>query len=83
MGDSENIVGVFEKTKPKITSTGRNLQENVFRSFSKMLKNRSKFSYWKIDILKKLSKNPPKILEYIPRLAHSKNIMCLWFWAKF
>ena len=59
MGDSENIVGVFEKTKPKVTSTGRNLQENVFRSFSKMVENGLKFSLenWDFQKVVKKSKN--------------------------
>ena len=33
---------------------------------------------WKFEILKKLLKNPQKILEYRSRRADSKNIARLW-----
>ena len=33
MGDSGKTVGVIEEMRPELTSTDRNLQENLFSSF--------------------------------------------------
>ena len=43
-----------------------------------MVENGSKFEKGKFSLLKKLSKNPQKILGYRSRRVDSKNIACLW-----
>ena len=37
MSDAEKMLRVIEETKPEVTSRGRNLQENAFKCFSKMV----------------------------------------------
>ena len=68
-------MGAIEELRSKVTFEGRKLQENIFHKFSKMVKKRSKISYRKIELLKKLPKNWQKIPGYRFRSADSKYIV--------
>ena len=39
MGDSETMVGLIDEIKAEVSCRGRNLPENMFRCFWKMVEN--------------------------------------------